>query len=86
MILQICYDEAIATTIVETDLLISRLERGPSRDCGELAMKYKDKASQTGSGISEEIGDQKGWLRADLDLLFAKQRLETVRLIQRECQ
>ncbi len=86
MILQSCYDETIAAINTKTDLLISRLQRGHADDCIHLALKYRERASQQDSDISNDIGSRPGWLNAELNLLFAQQKLDTLQVIQQTCK
>ena len=85
MLLQSCYDEAVTATNNKADQLISRLQGSHAQECTDLAMKYSERASKLGNAISEGNRSRPGWLSAELDPLFAQQRLATLQVIQRRC-
>ena len=86
MIIESCYEEAIAAIdakiSAKENLLFPRL----TPVCNELVSKYAAGASQLTSRIISEARTQPGWLGSELGLRLAQQRLETVEFIQAKCK
>jgi hypothetical protein len=86
IILQSCYDEAVKIVNTKIKSLLNTLEFGHAPACETLAKNYLDRASTLNINTNENGATQTGWLNAELTLLFAKQKLDIVQLIQKKCK
>lgn len=86
MILQSCYDEAVADIDAKVNATLSKLATEYSPTCSDLAIKYTDGALQLANSVGDTAETQPGWLGAELKLQFARQRLENIDLIMKMCK
>jgi hypothetical protein len=86
MILQGCYDEGMSEINEKAVALQLGITSRNGTACADLANSYSMEAKKMEADISKMAEHQPGWLAADLNLNFARQRLDNLRMMQKECR
>lgn len=85
MIVEQCYDEAVADVENKISVILSSLQRTNGGPCAELAKKYLEDASRMEQYTVEVADRLPGWIGSEMKLNFAKQRLINLQLIAARC-
>jgi len=86
MILRQCYDEGISDVNDKINSLLSQIKSKNGDSCRNLADSYLSAATNMDSDISQKANDVPGWTGSELELNFAKQRLDNLMLIRQSCK
>ncbi|WP_454765460.1 hypothetical protein [Cupriavidus campinensis] len=86
MIIQGCYEEGVLGLAKQEKFAQDEIAAKIGQKCYDLAKSYSEKALRMERSFVEQWEGMFGWLPAELQLNFARQRLSNVRLIQKKCR
>ncbi|MEX3952924.1 hypothetical protein AB4Y40_34885 [Paraburkholderia sp. EG287B] len=86
MILQQCYDEGVADVNKRINEVDSVIKSKNGAACASLAEGYLSQASRVADDVVQKANNLTGWIGSDLSLALARQRLESLKLIQQSCK
>lgn len=86
MIIQQCYEEGIDNENAKMQTLLADLKTKNGNACADFAKTYLDDAKQMENDLTQKADSFTGWVGSEMRLNFAKQRVDTIKLIRETCK